>query len=89
MTSMLAVRAHPGVGGLVVEDVPVPEPGPGDVLIKVASAGVAPGILRLLELGFFKHLPTTIGIRRLARSRRSGQRSPASPSAIESACTRC
>ena len=61
MTTMLAVRAHRGVDGLVVEDVPVPEPGPGDVIIKVASAGVAPGILRLLELGFFRHLPTTIG----------------------------
>lgn len=61
MATMLAVRAHPGVDGLVVEDIPVPEPGPHDVVIKVVSAGVAPGILRLLGLGFFKHLPTTIG----------------------------
>jgi threonine dehydrogenase-like Zn-dependent dehydrogenase len=61
MTTMLAVRAHPGVAGLVVEDVPIPEPGPRDVVIKVASAGVAPGIMRLLALGFFTHLPTTIG----------------------------
>jgi threonine dehydrogenase-like Zn-dependent dehydrogenase len=61
MTSMLAVRAHRGVDGLVLEDIPIPEPGPHDVVIKVAAAGLAPGLLRLLELGFFKHLPTTIG----------------------------
>ncbi|WP_240437668.1 zinc-dependent alcohol dehydrogenase [Sciscionella marina] len=58
---MLALRAHSGADALVLEDVPVPDPGPRDVVIKVASAGVAPGMLRLLESGAFKHLPTTVG----------------------------
>ncbi len=61
MTSMMAVRAHRGGDGLVLEDIPVPVPGPRDVVIKVVAAGLAPGLLRLLELGYFKHLPTTVG----------------------------
>ena len=41
---MQAVRIHrfgpPEV--VVVEDIPVPTPGPGEVLVRVAAAGVAP-----------------------------------------------
>jgi threonine dehydrogenase-like Zn-dependent dehydrogenase len=61
MTTMLALRAHRGAETLVLEEVPVPEPGPLDVVVKVASAGLAPGIMRLLHLGAFKHLPTIVG----------------------------
>ncbi|GAA5156499.1 MULTISPECIES: alcohol dehydrogenase catalytic domain-containing protein [Amycolatopsis] len=61
MTTMLAVRAHRGADALVLEDVPVPVPGPRDVLVKVAAAGLAPGMVRLLAQGAFKHLPTTLG----------------------------
>jgi threonine dehydrogenase-like Zn-dependent dehydrogenase len=61
MTTMLAARAHRGSAALVLEKIPVPEPGPLDVVVKVASAGLAPGMMRLLEMGAFKHLPTTLG----------------------------
>ena len=61
MTTMLAVRADNGPEPLTLEKIPVPEPGPLDVVVKVASAGLAPGLIRLLELGRFKRLPTTLG----------------------------
>jgi threonine dehydrogenase-like Zn-dependent dehydrogenase len=61
MTTMLALRAHRDATALVLDEIPVPEPGPLDVIVKVAAAGLAPGIMRLLEMGAFKHLPTTLG----------------------------
>ncbi|MFC6880802.1 MULTISPECIES: alcohol dehydrogenase catalytic domain-containing protein [Actinomadura] len=61
MNAMLAARAHQGSTELHLTTIPVPEPGPFDVLVKVASAGIAPGMMRLLEAGAFKHLPTTLG----------------------------
>jgi NADPH:quinone reductase-like Zn-dependent oxidoreductase len=42
---MKAVRLHPefnGLDSLIVEDVPKPQPGPGEVLVKVHAAGVTP-----------------------------------------------
>ncbi|HEX2312458.1 MAG TPA: alcohol dehydrogenase catalytic domain-containing protein [Thermomonospora sp.] len=61
MTVMLAARAYEGTGGLRLEKLPVPEPGPHDVLVRVASAGLAPGIMKLLARGAFRFLPTTPG----------------------------
>ena len=61
MATMLALRAHRGAEALVLDEIPVPEPGPLDVVVKVASAGLAPGIMRLLQMGALKHLPTTLG----------------------------
>ncbi|PXX71519.1 threonine dehydrogenase-like Zn-dependent dehydrogenase [Nocardia tenerifensis] len=61
MTTMLAARAHHSSNALVLEQIPVPEPGPVDVVVQVASAGLATGMMRLLESGAFKHLPTTLG----------------------------
>ncbi|PXX71538.1 alcohol dehydrogenase/(R,R)-butanediol dehydrogenase/meso-butanediol dehydrogenase/diacetyl reductase [Nocardia tenerifensis] len=61
MTDMLAVRAGSATGGLTVERIPVPRPGPQDVLVRVAAAGLAPGITKLLAHGKFRHLPTTPG----------------------------
>ncbi|MFF0157159.1 alcohol dehydrogenase catalytic domain-containing protein [Streptomyces sp. NPDC005263] len=61
MATMLALRAHQGAEALVLDEMPVPEPGPLDVVVKVASAGLAPGIMRLLRMGALKHLPTTLG----------------------------
>jgi D-arabinose 1-dehydrogenase-like Zn-dependent alcohol dehydrogenase len=58
---MLALRAHRDAQSLVLENVPVPEPGPLDVVVRVAAAGLGPGTLRLLGMGLFKHLPTTLG----------------------------
>lgn len=39
----------------------MPEPGPTDVLVEVASAGVAPGMMTLLAMGPLTPLPTTSG----------------------------
>jgi threonine dehydrogenase-like Zn-dependent dehydrogenase len=61
MTSMLAARAVEGSNSLHLDTVDVPEPGPHDVLIKVAAAGLAPGMMTLLAMGAFKQLPTTLG----------------------------
>ena len=61
MMTMLAARAHSGSETIVLEQVPIPEPGPRDVVVKVAAAGLAPGMMRLLKDGAFKHLPTTLG----------------------------
>ncbi|CAM5401756.1 D-arabitol-phosphate dehydrogenase [Streptomyces alboniger] len=61
MTTMRALRAQRDASTLVLEDIPVPEPGPMDVVVRVASAGLAPGIMHLLKMGAFKHLPTTLG----------------------------
>ncbi|MFI6521490.1 alcohol dehydrogenase catalytic domain-containing protein [Spirillospora sp. NPDC050679] len=58
---MLAARAERGADALVMAEIPVPEPGPADVLVKVAAAGLAPGMMRLLAQGAFRHLPTTLG----------------------------
>ncbi|MGW2613575.1 zinc-dependent alcohol dehydrogenase [Streptomyces sp. NPDC001500] len=61
MATMLALRAHQGAEALALDEIPVPEPGPLDVVVKVASAGLAPGIMRLLQMGAIKQLPTTLG----------------------------
>ncbi len=60
-TTMKAARAYLGAGRLALETIPVPQPGPGEVLVKVESAGLAPGMMKLLERGHFKHLPSTPG----------------------------
>ena len=40
---------------------PLPEPGPDEVLVKVAGAGLAPGIMALPAAGAaFRHLPATL-----------------------------
>ncbi|WP_018658439.1 alcohol dehydrogenase catalytic domain-containing protein [Actinomadura flavalba] len=61
MTLMLAARAHGRTGPLRLEKVPVPAPGPDDVLVKVAAAGLAPSLTKLLARGSFRHLPTVPG----------------------------
>lgn len=45
-----AVRTHYGSPSLVhVADVPIPEPGPGEVLVRVRNAGLDRGVLHLVE----------------------------------------
>ncbi|MET7542990.1 alcohol dehydrogenase catalytic domain-containing protein [Streptomyces sp. NPDC005507] len=61
MTEMLAARAQKGSEALHLNKIAIPELGPDDVLVKVAAAGLAPGMMALLALGAFKHLPTTLG----------------------------
>ncbi|KAL4876442.1 chaperonin 10-like protein [Aspergillus karnatakaensis] len=57
---MQALRATDRTSGVCLQEVPIPEIGPDDVLIKVHAAGVTPGALRLLEMGR-AHTPSTLG----------------------------
>ena len=58
---MSAARVDTGSTTVTLTQVPVPQPGPHDVLVEVASAGLAPGMMALLARGAFPHLPTTLG----------------------------
>jgi L-iditol 2-dehydrogenase len=40
-----------GAGRIAVEDVPVPEPGPGEVLVRVEACGICPTDLKKIEKG--------------------------------------
>lgn len=58
---MLAARANEGESELRLEEIERPQAGPGEVLIKVASAGLAPGVLSQWALGMYPILPRTLG----------------------------
>ncbi|MGW2995125.1 zinc-binding dehydrogenase [Streptomyces sp. NPDC001193] len=49
METMLAGRLTTGGGAFAVEEVPVPEPGPGQVLIRVRAAGVCLSDVHLIQ----------------------------------------
>ncbi|MGP9022403.1 zinc-binding dehydrogenase [Streptomyces sp. BR1] len=57
MRTMRAARFHPGSGKLAVEEVPVPRPGPGEALVKVAACGICHSDLGLLNGVFRTELP--------------------------------
>ncbi len=61
MTTMLAVQATGPSGAVSLTEVDIPRPGPNDVLIRVAAAGLASGMMTMLARGAFRHLPTTLG----------------------------
>jgi threonine dehydrogenase-like Zn-dependent dehydrogenase len=61
MSTMRAVRAYQGITDLAIESIERPELGPDDVLVEVKAAGLAPGMMALLAMGAFRHLPTTVG----------------------------
>ncbi|MFT4068066.1 alcohol dehydrogenase catalytic domain-containing protein [Paraburkholderia sp.] len=61
MKTMTAARAHRDARALALESVALPTAQAHDVVIRVASAGLAPGMMKLLERGRFHHLPTTPG----------------------------
>jgi len=61
---MRAARLYPGERRLRLEDVPVPEPTGGQILLRVAGTGVCHSDLHLLDdpVGSeFLHLPVTLG----------------------------
>lgn len=58
---MLAARANEGETELKLEEIDRPAPGPGELLIKVAAAGLAPGVLTQWERGMYPILPRTLG----------------------------
>ena len=57
---MRAVRLH-AVGDLRLEEVPVPEPGPGEVLVRVEAAGVCGTDRHLFRGEFPARPPVTLG----------------------------
>ena len=58
MTStMRAQRLYTDTGKIAVEDVPIPEPGPGEVLVKVAFCGICHSDLSLINGTFPAFLP--------------------------------
>lgn len=59
--TMLAARAHEGAADLRLEQVARPVAGAGEVVIAVASAGVASGLLGLWQRGLYPILPRTLG----------------------------
>ena len=48
-TTMRAQRLYTDTGKIAVEDVPIPEPGPGEVLVKVAFCGICHSDLSLIN----------------------------------------
>ena len=89
MTStMKALRANPGDKKPTVQQINVPDVGDQDVLIRVASAGFAPGMLTLLEMGRLNHLPMTSATRPLEQWRRSARQSLLSRLVIAYGCIR-
>ncbi|KAJ5995807.1 hypothetical protein N7481_002784 [Penicillium waksmanii] len=60
MTTMLALHAQDASSGLELKQLPIPSLGPEDVLIKVYSAGITPGVIKLLKMGQ-SAVPTTVG----------------------------
>src|SRR5579859_1285407 len=57
------VNSFGGIGVMTLEDVPLPRPGPGEILVKVAAAGVAPwdGWIRSGHSALPQPLPLTLG----------------------------
>jgi L-iditol 2-dehydrogenase len=49
-STMRAARLH-GIRDLRVEELPVPEPGPGDLLVRVEACGICPTDARKFEIG--------------------------------------
>lgn len=57
---MQALRAQSRTSGLKLEKIETPKLGPSDVLIKVVSAGISPGMVKLIQAGKTR-VPSTAG----------------------------
>lgn len=57
---MRALRAQSRTSGLKLEETEIPKLGPSDVLIKVVSAGISPGMIKMIEAGKTR-VPSTVG----------------------------
>ena len=71
--SMLAVRQHGPGGKPIIEEIPVPVPGPGQVLVRMAASPVNPSDLALLRGGYLSRpYPFTPGLEGSGMVVRSG-----------------
>ena len=61
MTTMLAAVLEQAPGGLRIEEIPVPEPGPGEVLVKVSGCGVCHTDLHVMKAEVAFPLPAVMG----------------------------
>ena len=59
MKTMLAARLHEIGGPLLLEQIPIPEPRPTDVLVAVKACGVVPNLKNVLTKWpeWFPYLP--------------------------------
>ena len=55
--TMLAERFHAADRSITLEDIPIPYPGPGEVLVKVAYCGICHSDLSLISGAFPASLP--------------------------------
>lgn len=55
--TMLAERFHAADRSITLEDIPIPHPGPGEVLVKVAYCGICHSDLSLISGAFPAALP--------------------------------
>lgn len=58
--TMQALRANSRTSGLKLERTDIPKLGPSDVLIKVVSAGISPGTIKMIQAGKTR-VPSTVG----------------------------
>ena len=59
--TMRAARAHPGEAVMRIETIDVPQVENGDVLVRVAAAGLTRGLLSMWRRGMIKLLPAVLG----------------------------
>jgi threonine dehydrogenase-like Zn-dependent dehydrogenase len=59
--TMVAARAYAGESSLRLEEIPIPELGPGDVLVRVAATGLGPAPVFWWQFGLTRPLPVTPG----------------------------
>lgn len=85
---MQALRAQSRTSGLKLEEIDIPKLSPSDVLIKVVSAGVSPGMVKMIQAGKTR-VPSTAG-HEVAGTIESWEAMPLAPIsrlAIVSVCT--
>jgi succinate semialdehyde reductase (NADPH) len=61
MTTMLAAVLESAPGGLRIEDIPVPEPGAGEVLVRVSACGVCHTDLHVMKAEVAFPMPAVMG----------------------------
>jgi len=63
MQAVVVQRYEPGLSGLIVQSVPVPQPGPGQVLVQMRAAPINPSDMMFVQglYGFTKPAPVVAG----------------------------